>query len=279
MSTYLLLAKVREDLQSDRLERLTVEINKPHPRPFLVSTWYRPPNSLPYLFNEFENLIGKIDSLNLELYLVGSMNTNMIPGAVDVNSPKLSNICDIYSLHQLTTEPTRVTAQSQSLIDICITNTPDKIGRSGVMLLGIGDHSLVYLVRKAHYTNPGGVKIITTRSFKKFDNEEFLKDVEQRQWDAISLFANPNEMWEFWKNQFLDCIDKHAPLKRKRVGNKKSPWITNELVRKMRKGTSLKRWLNKVHIKISPTGPPLGQREMKLTTQLNMLNVNTLTTT
>ena len=39
----------------------------------------------------------------------------------------------------------------------------------------------------------------------------------------------------FWKNQVLDCIDKHAPLKMKRVGNKKSPWITNELVRKMRK--------------------------------------------
>ena len=65
---------------------------------------------------------------------------------------------------------------------------------SGVMPLGISDHSLAYLVRKAHYTNPGVVKIITNRSFKKFDNEEFLKDVKQRQWDAISLFSDPNEM-------------------------------------------------------------------------------------
>ena len=67
----------------------------------------------------------------MELYLVGDMNTNMLPGTVDV--PKLHNICDIYSLNQLITEPTRVTAQSQSLIDICITNTPDKIVGSGVM--------------------------------------------------------------------------------------------------------------------------------------------------
>jgi len=118
--------KVREDLQSDRLECLTVEISKPDSRLFLVSTWYRPPNSPPDLFNEFENLIGKTDSLNLELYLVGDMNTNMLPGAVDVNSPRLHNICDIYRLNQLITEPARVTAQSQSLIDICITNTPDK---------------------------------------------------------------------------------------------------------------------------------------------------------
>ena len=109
------------------------------------------------------------------------------------------------------------------------------------MPLGISDHSLVNLVQRAHYTDPGDVKIITTRSFKKFDNEEFLKDIEQRQWGAISLFSDPNGMWEFWKNQFLDFIDKHAPLKMKRVGNKKSPWITNELVRKMRKRDFLKK--------------------------------------
>ena len=72
----------------------------------------------------------------MELYLVGDMNTNMLPGTVDV--PKLHNICDIYSFNQLITEPTRVTAQSQSLIDICTTNTPDKIRvGSGVMPLGI----------------------------------------------------------------------------------------------------------------------------------------------
>ena len=48
-------------------------------------------------------------------------------------------------------------------------------------------------------------------------------------------------MWQFWKTQFLVCIDKHAPLKKKRIGNKNSPWITDELVRKMRKRDSLKK--------------------------------------
>ena len=92
-------------------------------------------------------------------------------------------ICDIYSLNQLIAEPTRVTAQSQSLIVLCFTNTPDKIFSSGVMPLGISDHYLVYLVRKAYYTNPVVVKIITSQSFKNFDKEKFLVDVEQRQWD------------------------------------------------------------------------------------------------
>ena len=125
--------KVCEELMIDRLECLTVEISKPQSRPFLVSTWYKPPNSPPDLFNDFENLIGKIDGSNRELYLVGDMNTNLLPDVADRNSSKVINVCEIFGLSQLITEPIRVTAQSQSLIDLCISNTPDKIVRSGVM--------------------------------------------------------------------------------------------------------------------------------------------------
>ena len=233
--------KVCEELMTDRLECLTVEISKPHSRPFFVRTWYRPPNSPPDLFDDFENFIGKIDGSNRELYLVGDMNTNLLPGVADSNSSKLINVCEIFDLNQLITEPTRVTALSQSLIDLCITNTPDKKVRSGVMPLGISDHSLVYLIRKTHYTIPGCIKIISTRSFKNFNQEEFLADLELIQWDDISLFSHPNEMWEFWKNQLLTCIDKHAPMRSKRIGNKKSPWISHELIRKMRKRNFLKK--------------------------------------
>ena len=106
---------------------------------------------------------------NRELYLVGDMNTNLLPGVADSNSSKLIYVCGIFGLSQLITEPTRVTAQSQSLIDLCITNTPDKIVRSEVMPLGISNHSLVYLIRKTHYTIPGCIKIISARSFKNFN--------------------------------------------------------------------------------------------------------------
>ena len=65
-------------------------------------------------------------------------------------------------------EPTTVAGQSQSLIDICKTNTPYKIVTSGVMTLGISDHFLVYLVGKAHYTNPGCVNPILPGLFLSF---------------------------------------------------------------------------------------------------------------
>ena len=38
----------------------------------------------------------------------------------------------------------------------------------------------------------------------------------------------------------MECIDRHAPLRHKRVGNKRSPWITSQLQREMRKRDYLK---------------------------------------
>ena len=53
------------------------------------------------------------------------------------------------SVAQLITVPIKVTLHSQPLIDLRMTNNHDKIVYSGVIPLGMRDHSLVYLVRKA----------------------------------------------------------------------------------------------------------------------------------
>jgi len=46
------------------------------------------------------------------------MNTNLSPGVSDSNTSKLINVCKIFGLSQLITEPTRVTVHSQSVIDL-----------------------------------------------------------------------------------------------------------------------------------------------------------------
>ena len=63
--------KVRNDFMNDKLECLIIEISKPRSRPFLVGTWYRPPNSPRELLNLFENTIDRNDAENSELYFLG----------------------------------------------------------------------------------------------------------------------------------------------------------------------------------------------------------------
>ena len=71
--------RIRNDLNNDHLECLFVDIRKPRSTAFLVGTWYRPPSSPPNLFSEFKIVIAKIDHEKKELYLLGDINSNLLP--------------------------------------------------------------------------------------------------------------------------------------------------------------------------------------------------------
>ena len=231
--------RIRDDLINDDLECLIVEISKPRSSVFLVGTWYRPPNSPPERFNEFENVIDKIDAESKELYILGDVNCNLLPEASAHISSHLTNIFDIYGLSQLITEPTRVTLVSKTLIDLCITNSPEKVSNSGVIHLGISDHSLVFMTRKVHHDRfcP---RTIEMRQFKHFQKNKFLNDLEQMPWSNVDLCSDPNDMWHEWKQMFVSCMDKHAPRKLKRISKKRAPWITKGLLNKIHRREQFK---------------------------------------
>ena len=229
---------LRPDLSPETIECLTIEISKPNSKSFLVSTWYRPESPVS-VFDTFENVIAKVDAEYKEIYLLGDTNCNFLPSANDPNAKHLRDILELYGLAQLITKPTRITASSRSLIDHCITNCVDKIKHSGVIHLGISDHSLVFMIRKSNSFRNGGHKTIKTREWKLFNEANFLADLEKKNW--VCHGENPNAQWEGWKANLMDTIDKHAPIRNKRVRAKKSPWIDYDLVRKMRKRDLLKR--------------------------------------
>lgn len=77
-----------------------------------MSTWYKPPDSPVSLFNEFEELVCKIDAGNWEFFLLGDINVDLLPDTTVSNAVKLKHILDIYGLDQLITEPTRITLNS-----------------------------------------------------------------------------------------------------------------------------------------------------------------------
>ena len=80
----------------------------------------------------------------------------------------------------------------------------------------------------------------TVRQLKNFNEAGFLRDLCIIDWNRVTTHNNPNEMWDFWKHLLASVIDKHAPFRTIRVKNKRSPWITNELLREIRKRDFLK---------------------------------------
>ena len=86
---------IRDDLSPDSLDCLIIEITNPHSKPFLVGTWYRPPDSLTSKFIDFEDITAKIDSENRELFLLGDINVDLLP---EVEAPNARILKDIRCL-------------------------------------------------------------------------------------------------------------------------------------------------------------------------------------
>ena len=72
-------------------------------------------------------------------------------------------------------------------------------------------------------------------------------------------FDDPDDTWSCWKDIFLTVAEKHAPPKRKRIKNKKSPWINGNIRKRIIERDRLKKaaiktndpedWANYKHAK------------------------------
>ena len=121
----------QHQLENDDLELIALEIQKPNSCPFLIATWYRPPNTpLDYL-----NFLKEADARNSEIYILGDLNCNILSNTPEVHTTHLLDLMVDYKLAQLIKEPTRVNANSQTLSDVFITNKEDNISHSGLYTL------------------------------------------------------------------------------------------------------------------------------------------------
>jgi hypothetical protein len=85
---------------------------------------------------------------NKELLLMGDLNCDVSKFPPDAHTRRLQFLSCVYQLEQLINQPTGVTRKSATLTDLIFTNKKENIVKSGVIHLGISDHSLIFAVRK-----------------------------------------------------------------------------------------------------------------------------------
>ena len=70
------------------------------------------------------------------------------------------------------------------------------------------------------------------RSFKNFDVQNFLVDLEDQTWDIISeehQNINVNTAYENFNNKFIKIPNKHAPFNERKIQPKQIPYMNKAL--------------------------------------------------
>ena len=232
--------KDRKDLVPENIESVCIEVSLTKCKPLLITSLYRPPSARLAIFDEIQRLIENIDGENKEMILVGDLNCDLLPNIRLHHTNRFLDIVNLFQLTQIITEPTRVTANTETLIDLFLTNKPENISNSGVVHLGISDHSLIYGCRKISFCkNPP--KLVESRNFKYYKSSEFKNDLTEilSNWDWRT--DDPNVLWNQFRDRFNQVAEMHAPIRIRRVRSKYAPWLNHEIKNAINNRDYLKR--------------------------------------
>ena len=126
---------------------------------------------------------------------------------------------------------------SKACLDhICVSH-PDRIQNTAFSRdIGLSDHLPIFINRRFktnnkespnHRTNHLSIEY---RNLKNLNETEFVKDLNAAPWDVPFVFETTDDVTDSWYAIFNEILDKHAPLKQKRIKRKTQPkWFDNEI--------------------------------------------------
>ncbi len=137
-------------------------------------------------------------------------------------------------LKQVIIQPTRITPESKTLIDIVATTHEQYLMKHIVYPNSISDHDLVGTIRKKNCRRFHPRKI-HTRNFSRYSQGNFKSDLRNCSWENIfNGFSDINDAWNSFKYHLTVIIDKHAPMTEKMVRGRDCPWLTTEIKSKIK---------------------------------------------
>lgn len=162
--------------------------------------------------------------------ILGDINYDMLS---EHKGAPLKNVCDIFDFVNLVKSPTCFTKGAPATLnDVILTNRSTLCQNIQNFNCGLSDvHNIISVQIKG--TIPRiNKKFVEYRSFKNFDQEFFLNDLEQKNLNSIvDKCDNVNSAYENFESEFISVINKHAPMKKKKPVDKPVPFMNKNLKR------------------------------------------------
>ena len=223
------------------IENIFFELLLSNTKPIAVVAIYCPPNQTNFIEIFNENL-SKVDTNNVETYILGDFNINLWQNGHCFPKTQLAfmsivpndvknyfDFCTMFGLKQLIQSPTLITCSSSSIIDHILTSFPDRVTQRGILNVRLSDHQLIYCRRKITRIKRGGLKQIKFCSFKNYTIDGYEKALVEINFPEYKNFDNMNDAYSNFIQKLMEVIDKVAPVKNKRIKGNSQEWFDSEI--------------------------------------------------
>ena len=227
----------REDIYKNHdIESCWIELSNKNENVLLIGNIYRPPSSNSQHYYKMLDLLTQINSEGKDTVILGDLNFNCLD-KIKYNS--IRTLENMFDMTQMVRSPTRLSVKidesgsvvyKDSLIDVILTNVPNKHHCTSVIHTTISDHYLVKTIVK--YKKESFHKTITFRDYKHFCENEFKYELHQEFSKAkVDTINNTDTAWNCFKEIFNKVSNKHAPLVTRRLKARSCPWMSLEIVK------------------------------------------------
>ena len=182
----------REDLETDDVECIWVEVKCKQRQSVLISSIYRRHSSCAECIDKLGDIIDMASCERKEIIVIGDFNCDVSENDASVNSDPITSCFNLFQMTQLIHDPTRVTEITQATIDLIFSSHPELIKDCGVLPVLISDHYLVYGLHSWKTPKMKGC-LINFRCFKDIDNDAFKEDLLNAPWQHVLNYHDVDE--------------------------------------------------------------------------------------
>ena len=146
------------------------------------------------------------------------------------DDPDMNTLSDLLDSFDLVNHVSFPTHRSMNTLDLVITCGDTNFIRNPSQGRLFSDHNIVHF-QVVTTKQPSDFKVCKYRKLKNIVRENFQKDISEsvEQLDLENL-GGPDECLHAYNNIMQRALDKHAPIKTKKISsNKRVPWFNSEI--------------------------------------------------
>jgi hypothetical protein len=241
--------KRRYDLELKDIECIWLEINTLSGI-LLVGAYYRPPGTS----EPEKDLFLTSLQTSIDMALATNSKSILILGDLTFYNShteselknRLVNLVRTNDFRQLIDQPTRITATSEYLLDLIITDSPGYILNSGVTIpiCNVDHHGVFCKLKLKSYTDSSFERKIY--NYEAADYIRLRETLSYAPWDTgILLFDDINDIVTYYYNIFKDVVNEFIPNKIIKVRSRDKEWMRQYILRLINVRDRLRRRFSK----------------------------------
>lgn len=221
------------DLEDASVEALWLEI-KLRPKSFILGVCYRPPNSGVIFWENFQEVVDRVKLLDVKsILIVGDLNAD--PNAA--HGPHLQHFTQVNVMSALIDKPTRVTANTATILDQVLTNDVSLVKSTWLEPpVSTNDHATVCVSLNTQVCTRGNFKR-NVWLFDRGDYAGFREALLEAPFDECFQSDDIDNICRDWTKLFLQTARRFVPNYLVTVRPRDKPWYSNVLRRLKRKVT------------------------------------------